>query len=72
MRSISSRTNSPAWVLGDLPARLSALAFLMVCFLGIGRYPLNVDDICSPSTPAAAERSQPSSRPGALSILAGS
>jgi hypothetical protein len=33
--SISSRTNSPACVLGDLPERLSCIAFRMVCFLGI-------------------------------------
>jgi hypothetical protein len=30
IRSISSRTNSPAWVEADLPARLSARAFSMV------------------------------------------
>src|SRR5690348_13116189 len=35
MSSISSRTNSPACVLADLPARLSCMAFLTVCFLGI-------------------------------------
>src|SRR5262249_50095729 len=34
--SISARTNSPAWVLGDLPARLSARAFSIVCLSGIG------------------------------------
>src|SRR6185437_9706078 len=33
--SISSRTNSPAWVDGDLPSRLSCSAFLMVRWSGI-------------------------------------
>src|SRR3954447_25802361 len=35
--SISSCTNSPACVLGDLPSRLSCMAFRMVCFLGMER-----------------------------------
>ena len=33
--SISSCTNSPAWVVGDLPARLAARAFSHVFFSGI-------------------------------------
>src|SRR5688572_16062730 len=33
--SISSCTNSPAWLLGALPARLAARAFFMVLFSGI-------------------------------------
>ncbi|WP_198030245.1 hypothetical protein [Bradyrhizobium sp. Tv2a-2] len=37
--SISSRTNSPAWVLADFPARLSALAFRIVSFRGIEMFP---------------------------------
>src|SRR5436305_4326217 len=40
--SISSCTNSPACVLGDLPSRLSCLAFRMVCFLGMER---SIDDL---------------------------
>src|SRR5947209_1303567 len=40
--SISSCTNSPACVLGDLPSRLSCLAFRMVCFLGMER---SLDDL---------------------------
>ena len=35
--SISSRTNSPAWVLGDLPSRSSSRACSMVSFSGITR-----------------------------------
>src|SRR5437868_5231879 len=33
--SISSRTNSPAWVLGDFPSRRSLAARLRVDFLGM-------------------------------------
>jgi len=33
--SISSRTNSPAWVEGDFPSRLSRRARSMVCFFGM-------------------------------------
>src|SRR5690348_8452803 len=33
--SISSRTNSPAWVLADLPSRLSFLALSMTSFSGM-------------------------------------
>ena len=39
---ISSRTNSPACVLGDLPARLSARARLSVSFSGMVRPPLRI------------------------------
>jgi hypothetical protein len=35
MCSISSRTNSPAWVLGDLPSSLSLLARSRVIASGI-------------------------------------
>jgi len=35
MWSISSRTNSPAWVVGAFPARAALRALLMVFFSGI-------------------------------------
>ena len=38
--SISSRTNSPAWVDGDLPSRLSRWALSRVLFSGISTAPL--------------------------------
>src|SRR5436190_18486499 len=39
---ISSCTNSPACVLGDLPARLSRRAFSMVCLSGIVILPISM------------------------------
>jgi hypothetical protein len=41
--TISSRTNSPACVEGDLPSRLSLRAFSIVFFSGIVRLPLCTD-----------------------------